>query len=188
MKYNINAKTTCYGGVNFRSILEARWAAFFDLIDLEWKYEPHEINGKIPDFVLYVNNKTQYATNQIIVEIKPTIFIDEKFKRELLVKYHDVKAHILILHESPFYKSQDYNTISIGYLSQYLGHDEHCEFYDGELKGLFDIGSSYMIFDGIFGECHVNDRKYFTNPNSEEHEILLNMWNHAQNEVQFKSY
>lgn len=187
MKYNINAKTTTYNGVNFRSILEARWAAFFDLVDLKWKYEPYEINGKVPDFVLYANNETEYETNQTIVEIKPLIFIDDKFKKELLAKYNDVKAHILILHENPFYKCKDYNTVSIGYLAQYLGV-EHYGFCEGELKGLFDIGSSEMIFDGIFGECHVNSRKYFTDPNSEEHEILLNMWNHAQNEVQFKSY
>lgn len=187
MKYNINAKTTHYNGLNFRSILEAKWAAFFDLIDLEWKYEPYEINGKIPDFILYTKKETVYKTNQIIVEIKPSIFIDDKFKKDLLIKYYNVKAHILILNENPFYETKYSNTISIGYLSQYHG-DEHCEFYEGELKGIFDIGSSYMIFDGIFGECHIDNRKYFTDPNSEEHLILLNIWKDAQNDVQFKSY
>lgn len=187
MKYNINAKTTCYGGVNFRSILEARWAAFFDLIDLEWKYEPHEINGKIPDFILYTKKETEYKINQIIVEIKPLIFINSEFEKELLNKYGNVKAHILILHENPFYKSKYHNTVCIGYLAQYLDNS-HYDFCEGELKGIFDIGSSEMIFDGIFGECDIDNRKYFTSPNDEEHLILLNIWKHAQNEVQFKSY
>lgn len=48
----IAAIPTRYAGVNFRSRLEARWAAFFDLRDLKWDYEPIDFNGWIPDFVL----------------------------------------------------------------------------------------------------------------------------------------
>lgn len=188
MKYNISAKTTTYNGVNFRSILEARWAAFFDLVGWEWKYEPFEINGKVPDFVLYVNNKTQYATNQIIVEIKPSIFIDDKFKRELLSKYNNIKAHILLLDENPFFINEYSDLISIGYLSQYL-EQEHNEFYDAELKPYFDIGSNYMLFDGIFGNCPIDLRKCFIDVNDKkEHKLLIHLWNVAQNIVQFKSY
>lgn len=36
MTYAIKAIPTTYAGVNFRSRLEARWAAFFDLCG--WKY------------------------------------------------------------------------------------------------------------------------------------------------------
>jgi hypothetical protein len=38
--------------VNFRSRLEARWAAFFDLREWAWSYEPIDFNGWIPDFLV----------------------------------------------------------------------------------------------------------------------------------------
>ena len=41
---------TKYNGINFRSRLEARWAAFFDQLKWEWEYEPIDLNGWIPDF------------------------------------------------------------------------------------------------------------------------------------------
>ncbi len=43
---------TTYSGTNFRSRLEARWAAFFDLIGWEWVYEPLDASGYIPDFLI----------------------------------------------------------------------------------------------------------------------------------------
>ena len=49
----MNSKTgipTMYDGYRFRSRLEARWAAFFDLAGWEWKYEPIDLDGWIPDF------------------------------------------------------------------------------------------------------------------------------------------
>lgn len=60
----IAAIPTTYNGVNFRSRLEARWAALFDLLSWKWEYEPFDLNGWIPDFVLSGYKK-------ILVEIKP---------------------------------------------------------------------------------------------------------------------
>jgi hypothetical protein len=48
----IEAKPTEYAGVLFRSKLEATWARFFDVIGLEWKYEPMQMQGWIPDFLI----------------------------------------------------------------------------------------------------------------------------------------
>jgi hypothetical protein len=46
------AKKTTYRGVTFRSQLEARWAAWFDLAGFFWAYEPKtEHRGWRPDFV-----------------------------------------------------------------------------------------------------------------------------------------
>jgi hypothetical protein len=36
----IKAIETKYAGIRFRSRLEARWAVFFDALDIEWVYEP----------------------------------------------------------------------------------------------------------------------------------------------------
>src|SRR5688572_28456221 len=43
---------TTYRETRFRSRLEARWAAFFDLIGWSWTYEPFDADGWIPDFLI----------------------------------------------------------------------------------------------------------------------------------------
>ena len=48
----IAAIPTKYEGVQFRSRLEARWAAFFDLNEWEWQYEPTDFDGWTPDFLV----------------------------------------------------------------------------------------------------------------------------------------
>lgn len=52
----IQAIQTRYDGHHFRSRLEARWAVFFNELDIPWEYEPqgYEINGRkyLPDFWL----------------------------------------------------------------------------------------------------------------------------------------
>lgn len=58
---------TQYGGVNFRSRLEARWAALFDLCGWSWEYETLDLVGYIPDFVV------TYRGEHAIVEVKPIL-------------------------------------------------------------------------------------------------------------------
>jgi hypothetical protein len=52
----IKAIETSYAGCRFRSRLEARWAVFFDRMNIGWQYEPQGfvINGHpyLPDFRL----------------------------------------------------------------------------------------------------------------------------------------
>jgi hypothetical protein len=63
-----SAIPTTYKGVRFRSRLEAKWAAFFDAVDWPWEYEPIDLGGYIPDFVL------PFTPAPILVEVKPLIF------------------------------------------------------------------------------------------------------------------
>lgn len=67
MPYAIKAIPTTYAGVNFRSRLEARWAAFFDLCGWKWDYEPFDLDGWAPDFLLKGKVKA-------LVEVKPVDF------------------------------------------------------------------------------------------------------------------
>jgi len=57
---------TIYAGVQFRSRLEAKWAAFFDLIGWRWEYEPFDLAGWIPDFLLI-------GASSVLVEVKPVL-------------------------------------------------------------------------------------------------------------------
>lgn len=65
MTYTIKAIPTAYAGVNFRSRLEARWAAFFDLCEWKWDYEPFDLEGWAPDFLL------RTVLGPVLVEVKP---------------------------------------------------------------------------------------------------------------------
>ncbi len=53
---------TSYKGTRFRSRLEASWACAFDLLGISWRYEPFDVAGYIPDFLL---------NEHLLVEIKP---------------------------------------------------------------------------------------------------------------------
>lgn len=71
-KYSIAAHPTEYAGVTFRSRLEARWAAFFDLCKWKWEYEPVDLKVWVPDFrVKILEGET------LLVEVKPFYSIEE---------------------------------------------------------------------------------------------------------------
>lgn len=67
MSYTIKAIPTVYNHVQFRSRLEARWAAFFDLCGWQWEYEPFDLDGWAPDFMLK-------GAVRALVEVKPINF------------------------------------------------------------------------------------------------------------------
>lgn len=62
---------TEYRGHRFRSRLEARWACFFDNCGWPWEYEPFDLDGYIPDFVL------TFPHAPILVEVKPVLYMAE---------------------------------------------------------------------------------------------------------------
>jgi len=66
----ITAIPTTYRGIEFRSRLEAKWASVFDQLGWKYEYEPIDLHGYIPDFVL------QWP-QPVIVEIKPAMTIRE---------------------------------------------------------------------------------------------------------------
>lgn len=79
--YEIPAKPTKYKGRLYRSRLEARVAAYFDIIGLSFEYEPMDFPKWSPDFLVTHNG---YKT---LVEVKPenklfdiTKYIDVNFK------------------------------------------------------------------------------------------------------------
>lgn len=73
MNYTIKAHPTRYRHTLFRSRLEARWAAMFDLIGWEWEYEPLDLNGWTPDFrvVFGCDHSDCIPEHALLVEVKP---------------------------------------------------------------------------------------------------------------------
>jgi hypothetical protein len=68
----MSAIPTTHAGWNFRSRLEAKWAHLFTLLGWRWQYEPIDLDGYIPDFVISGKSK------RLLVEVKPFIDLDEK--------------------------------------------------------------------------------------------------------------
>lgn len=66
-------------GYRFRSRLEARWAHMFTTLNWDWEYEPVDLDGYIPDFI--IKPKTLDGT-PILVEIKPAT-TDEELERPI---------------------------------------------------------------------------------------------------------
>ncbi len=56
----------------FRSRIEARWAAFFDLMGWPWEYEPLDLAGYVPDFVLTIGSGPG-----LLVEVKGEMTMEE---------------------------------------------------------------------------------------------------------------
>jgi hypothetical protein len=55
---------TLLDGVQFRSRIEATWAAFFASANIPWNYEPTDLDGWIPDFDL------EFKKRPLLVEVK----------------------------------------------------------------------------------------------------------------------
>jgi hypothetical protein len=93
----ITAIPTIYNGVQFRSRLEATWAAFFDLLRIEWDYEPIEFEGWIPDFSI-----TDQYGNIFYVEVKPAYSIEDFMKHKKVVFALKSDMKIILLGNNPF--------------------------------------------------------------------------------------
>ena len=61
---------TTYRSVQYRSRLEAKWAAFFDQIGWHHTYEPFDADGYIPDFLIH-------GSSPFLVEIKPAVILED---------------------------------------------------------------------------------------------------------------
>jgi len=70
--YRIPAIPTAYAGRQYRSRLEARWAAMFDRLGWQHEYEPYDLGKWSPDFLL-----RGFYGSTVLVEIKPITSFDQ---------------------------------------------------------------------------------------------------------------
>lgn len=98
----MKAIETTYNGALFRSRLEARWAAMFDLLKWSWVYEPFDGDYYIPDFLIE-------GTSPFLVEVRPCVTLkDYEAQTETIKVPKEVfDGDILILGASatPFFPS-----------------------------------------------------------------------------------
>jgi|GEM_PF-985427 len=79
MDYTIKAHPTKYDGVLFRSRLESRWAAFFNLVKWQWDYEPIDLRGWVPDFrvIFPCTHSECNGSHTLLAEVKPYYNLNE---------------------------------------------------------------------------------------------------------------
>jgi hypothetical protein len=66
----MKAIPTFYDRIEYRSRLEARWAAFFDQLGWQYIYEPFDADHYIPDFVIH-------GDGPLLAEIKRIVALEE---------------------------------------------------------------------------------------------------------------
>lgn len=138
----IPAIPTKFKGVQYRSRLEARWAAFFDSLCWDFEYEPTETNGYVPDFLIH-------GPNSFLVEIKPARTWAEywgpieKIERGLKdTRWQD--SEVLILGEHPVISYDEFRAAPkkwgvgevhgvrpFGLIREYWGDDDGAEWSPG---------------------------------------------------------
>ncbi len=94
--YRIKPVPTRYRGILFDSRTEARWAAFLDQLKVGWSYQPFDLDGWFPDFLLtfpavqYRNGggETAVTTEQkFLVEVKPITEFDWTTAEKMLAAH-----------------------------------------------------------------------------------------------------
>lgn len=135
---------TTYRGVRFRSRLEAKWAAFFDLSGWRWDYEPLDLGGYIPDFVLSLRRS-------VLVEVKPIMWAaKEEFPLGQALLAGEKIAASGWEHEALVVgASLDYSEEGTHFERPGLGlMREHCSDMDGDLEWLWERAPAFWC-----GKC-----------------------------------
>lgn len=176
---------TTYAGVRFRSRLEAKWAAFFDLLGWSWQYEPFDLAGWIPDFILP-------GKCPVLVEIKPITRRDVDVCTEMVRAAYDFGGDLMLCGcVVPAYAPDVQMGAIIGWLFENNGQSiGFGSGWGGAILGDFSgVGGSYGLChdtgdyaDRITGK---HDGTHVFEPNTEHRARLL--WAQAGNLVQWKA-
>lgn len=179
MEYNIKAIKTEINGITYRSRLEAKYGEFFRLLGWGAVYEPFDLPGWSPDFMI---PSRLYPDHPILIEVKP--FITESVIEEQKQRVKNAKnCFVILVGGEPFFDS--YGHLSFGwviYQPKEIHFDETADWKHSPIG--FDIGSLTMVFDGVV----FNDldwRKSFVLPNDNSIDELIGIWNKACTNVQW---
>lgn len=92
----VSAIATKYAGCTFRSRTEARWAALFDTLSWDWDYEPFDLKGYIPDFVL------AFPHAPVLVEVKAAACMADLEPHREKIERSGWEGEYLIVGSYPF--------------------------------------------------------------------------------------
>lgn len=193
-EYDIKPIPTEYKGRRYRSRLEARWAAFFAMLEWPFEYEPYDLGEWSPDFILIGD------TVNVFVEVKPLQEYFEPKKYYHSFQKMKIDGFILLLTSTGPFKHVEYDgekTLGIGH---YLYGDDIVDLEIARVIGgvSFEIdlvrppgretifmNSDIYIESEYWGE-EIGDLNCFSHENNNMcPEDCIEMWAKAANEVQY---
>ena len=171
---------------SYRSRLEARWAAFFDRLGWKYEYEPFDLPGWSPDFMLF-------GKHPILVEVKPVVsFPDSAAVKilEALSQAPDIECSELLIVGASLLTSEYADNPQIGWTVE-ANLDESGEVVYGgpavlglwcDGKGKYGYCSADQSFrDRISGGYDGGCWGAYGEPDIQ---LLQRYWSEAANEVQ----
>lgn len=189
-EYKQKAWPTEYNGIVFRSRLEATWACFFDQMGWQWDYEPIDLEGWVPDFMLTGKDGTE-----ILVEIKPITSIRQLKNPEKYIRGNPVdgiwsRSECLVLGlNGPSVRTCDTNGtpyffnntgIHIGWIYDFLMKD-----WDDVVMKVYGISNAtYFWTDQLIGNEDTHDWKRFLM--ERDFVAIKQKWNFAKHVTSFK--
>jgi hypothetical protein len=127
-------------GRSYRSLLEAKWASFFDILRWDVEYEPFEFDGWIPDFRIAGKDTVAFVEIKPVNEFPDSVAL--KIRRavhenpifdydEAAVRYPP--AELLILGDSPIFERWGSDHEESAFLGWFA--DERCRAPFGIWRG-----------------------------------------------------
>jgi len=170
-EYTKKAKDTMYAGCLFRSRLEATWAAFFDICGIKWVYEPFDLPGWSPDFLL---------SDNVLAEVKPFTQPDSILQWKLFSATRSTEFYPIFLGPSP---------ISFNVIGLHVGNDFDVQ-TDSDGKYVMidnpDLAEVQLWPDGTLWCVHGNDETVDITQFGRMHILDLPLlFNEAKNKVRF---
>lgn len=157
----------------------------FDKLGWEAQYEPSQINGYNPDFIIRTFSDSS-PSKIIIVEVKPSVFITDQYINEVQQKYLNANANVLILDDMPFLReTKNGNTVKLG-IGAETDKGILLDFHNVLMKSNNDFSTYIYHFDGwMYNET---ERKDFMDIHEDYNEwiMLHSIWINAGNKVMFE--
>ncbi len=166
--------------IQFRSKIEAQWAYLFQSFGWNWEYEPYELKGYIPDFLITMNKV------QILIEIKGDNNIWEEYNPHLKKIRDSGWKGVVIILGSTFKESNSNYNANVGIISFVREGSSKLEKYDdvcirfSDNTNRWDFGGNMMEYDYDFS-CN-----YWKEDSHETYEKFSKMWSIAKNLTQWK--
>lgn len=158
-----------YDGFVFENSLDAKWAAFFKLMNWSYVYKPFEINNWSPTFQIITSNYEKF-----LVDVIYSINIKESIKKIALATNYS--ENILIVNEHPFaikkYFKEYPNMIGLTSIKGKIEEDDQ-EYCSSIIYNFYDEGYS------IYNLCLLNEDLHdLIEP---ENEFCRELWKKSQN-------
>lgn len=181
------AIATMFDGIQYRSRLEARWAAFMHNIGWEHTYEPVDGDGYIPDFIVH-------GARPLFIEVKPAITLADYQEPQQKVDkgLKDYEHDVLIVGVSPFpvFTNRSWYP-EAGWMGEHLGQDENGGYMSWD-RGLWitcrhchriAVFHDLMSYGGRPCWCIGGGDHHMAEPPLD---VMRSMWADACNEVRWK--